>query len=184
MSPFKRMVMLGGMSLVASAAISSGVQAQSLCTGTLRASMVHPLPKPLVVGTERSLQDTANPELAQRFANGLQNAGVTLGDGGNATLSMAVSVVASASGTSVTSGTYKGFEWMSGKPVGTAGAAPGLRSAALSISVIVTDNVAIAQAWIATVDCRVQTDDPGALAEFLGNMIGRTMGQNIDRKAV
>ena len=73
---------------------------------------------------------------------------------------------------------------MSGQTISTSTATPSMRSAALTISAIITDNVAISQSWVATIDCRVQTDDPGALAEFIGNTLGRAVGQNIDRKAI
>ena len=159
--------------------------APSACNGNLRASLVHPLPKPLTVGTSRSIDDVANPELARRFAGGLSKAGLTMVDTGSSTLSIAVSVTAPAGGGSgVTSGYYKGFEWMSGSPTATAGRLPSIRGATLSISAVLTDNTAIAQSWVATIDCRVQTEDPGTLAEFIGNAIGRVVGKDIDSRKI
>jgi hypothetical protein len=165
------------------AAIATGAPARSasVCTGVLRASLVHPMPTPLTIGTERDLDDLANPGLARRFADGLQRAGITLAQPGSATLSVAISVTSRNSG--VASGTFKGFSWMNGAPLSSGKNMPGIRGAALSISAIVTDNTAIAQSWVGTLDCTVQTDDPDTLAEYIGNAIGRTIGKNIDRVA-
>ncbi len=46
------------------------------------------------------------------------------------------------------------------------------------MSVTLVDNVATTQSWVATIECRVQTDDPTALAEDLGLKIGRAFGTN------
>ncbi|MEJ0017945.1 MAG: hypothetical protein WDN25_15540 [Acetobacteraceae bacterium] len=181
MSSSIRAAVLG---FAAATAIGSGAQAQSMCAGVLRASLVHKLPTPLTVGTARNISDTANPELTRRFAEGLRKAGLTLAEQASTTLAIAVSVTAAAGSRGVTSGTYKGFEWMSGQPAATAAPSPGIRSATLSISAILTDNAATAQSWVGTLDCRVQTSDPGALAEFIGRSLGSVIGKDIDRKVI
>ena len=50
--------------------------------------------------------------------------------------------------------------------------------------VILTDDVAVSQSWVATLDCRVQTDDPAVLAEFLGRTIGQAVGKHVERKVI
>jgi hypothetical protein len=162
----------------------SGAHAAGDCPGSLQASLLHRLPTPLTVDSARDIADTANPQLAQRFVNGLQQAGVTVADQGNATLSVAVSVSAPPSGSGIASGTYKGFNWVSGEQLPPGGRVPGMLSATLSISAVLADNAAARQSWLVTINCKVQTDDPGALAEYIGSTIGRVIGQNIDRKAI
>src|SRR5215813_8978286 len=121
-APLRRAAWLATI-LLAATGTWSAAQAQSSCKGVLRASLVHPLPTPLTLSSARNISDTANPELALRFANGLQRAGLSVGETGNATLSIAVSVTAPPGG-GVPSGFYKGFEWMSGKPAGTSTQTP------------------------------------------------------------
>lgn len=184
MSPVSRIALLTCLSLLAGMAWSDALAA-SACVGTLRASMVHPLPKPLTLGAARTIADSPNPGLVRRFVAGLQQAGITVvEEGAAATLSIAVSVTAPAGSPGLTSGFYKGFEWTSGEQIGTSGGVPGIRSTALSISAVVADNKAITQSWVGTIDCRVQTDDPGELAEFIGKSIGLAMGKDVDRKGV
>jgi hypothetical protein len=50
------------------------------------------------------------------------------------------------------------------------------------MSAVLTDNAAITQSWVATIECRVQTDDPGELAEDLGLIIGRAFGTNMQKR--
>jgi hypothetical protein len=179
-----RAALLGALILTGAAAWS-GAQAARDCTGTVQASLLHPLPKPLVVGSQRNLDDATNPQLARRFTDGLQQAGITLGDrGANTTLSVAVSIATPPPDSNIAKGTYKGFNWVSGDQLPPGTRVPGILSATLSISAVLADTTAATQSWVATIDCKVQTDDPGALAQYIGSTIGRVMGQNTDRKVI
>ena len=71
---------------------------------------------------------------------------------------------------------------MSGGRVTAGQRFPGIRSAQLRMSAVLTDNAAISQSWVATIECRVQTDDPGELAEDLGLIIGRAFGTNMQKR--
>ena len=162
-------------------AIASPSLAAGTCAGTIETSLLHPLPRPMVVTAATSVANSANPELTRRFVSGLQQAGVTVGNKGNVTLNIAVSVNAPA-GSTIISGQYQGFEWVSGEPLAIGQTVPGLQSTNLNMSAVLSDNVAITQSWLATIECRVQTDDPGALAEDLGLALGRAFGTNVDRR--
>jgi hypothetical protein len=163
----------------------SSAHAAGTCTGTMQASLLHPLPKPLTVGSARGLADTPNPELSRRFVEGLQKAGVDVTAQGNTTLSIAVSVLAPVSSEAgVATGTYKGLDWTSGLTVTPGQVTSSLRLAKLSLSAVVSDNAEATQSWVETINCTVQTDDPGTLAEFIGSVIGQTIGRNIDQKGV
>ncbi len=156
--------------------------AAGTCAGTIQTSSLHPLPKPMVVSGATSVANSANPELTRRFVQGLQRAGITVAEeDGNVTLNIAVSVTAPR-GSSVKSGQYEGFDWVSGEPIAGGQMVPGIRSTTLALSAVMSDNVAITQSWLATIDCKVRTDDPGALAEDLGYAIGRAVGSDMERK--
>jgi len=158
-------------------------RAASVCSGTMRASLVHPLPAPLVVGASRRITDAPNPELAQRFVAGLREAGVIVSEQPNATLSIAVAV-RTAPRSQIKSGTYNSFEWMNGVLGAPKGQSQGLRTASLSISAVLADKAQSSQSWVATIDCKVQTDDAGELAQFMGETIGRAIGRQIDGRSV
>jgi hypothetical protein len=168
--------------LLTGGAAWSGGHAAGICSGILQTSLLHPLPKPLTVGSQRSIADTTNPQLSQRFADGMQQAGVVLSEQANTTLSVAVSVSAQA-GSGLASGSFKGFDWTSGM-VFADGHTPNIRSSTLTISAVLSDNAAYTQSWVATIGCKVQTDDPGELAQFIGNVLGKVIGQNLDRRTI
>jgi hypothetical protein len=174
-----------GVLLVVLAGAAPSVLAASTCAGTIRSSLVHALPRPMVVmGGVTSIANTTAPELTRRFVDGLRRAGtnIAMADEGNVTLNIAVSVTAPPNASNVISGSYQGFEWVSGGRIEVGQRLPDLRSANLSMSAVLTDNQAATQSWVATVDCRVQTDDPEALAEELGLIIGRAFGTNVQEK--
>ena len=158
--------------------------AASACTGSLATSLIHPLPASLSVTLETSPDDTANPALARQFVAGLRRAGVTVSKQGSVLLSMSVTVVPSAGAAGGVGGTYKGFGWVSGEQAPTPGHGPGIRSANLSMSITLTDTAQSTLSWIASVQCKVQTDDSGAVAEGLGEVIGRSIGKNFDRRPI
>jgi hypothetical protein len=152
------------------------------CSGNLRAALVDPLPKPLILGASKRISDTANPELTRRFVDGLRDAGLTISEQPNATLSIAVSVVPGKS-SRVRGGAYQGFEWMSGAPV-QGDASHDIRSAMLSISATVVDTATASQSWVGTIDCTIRTNDPGGLAEFIGKTIGSAVGRNVSDRRI
>jgi len=165
-------------------AIGSATQTQAAgtCRGKIETSLLHALPRPMVVMSARSMNDSPSREVTRRFVEGLQEAGVAVGDYGNVTLNLATSVTAPRNGSNVVSGRYEGFNWVSGDPVAAGQRIPGLPSTNLSMSVVLADNLANTQSWLATIDCKVETDDPGALAKDLGVLIGRAVGSNQELK--
>jgi hypothetical protein len=139
------------------------------------------MPVPVTVALQTGVDDSVNPTLTRRFVEGLRRAGVTMSQQGNMTLNMAVAIASEASAPAgPISGTYRGFDWVSGEqaPQGQAN----IRSANLTLSVTLSDNAQFTQSWVATAKCVVQTDDSGALAEDIGELIGRNIGQNFDSR--
>lgn len=160
-------------------AFAPAAHAAQYCTGTIGTALLHPLPSPLTVAAERQLEDTANPALSQRFAQGLQSAGVRLGKTGNVTISLSAEVTPPNAATAAPTGparTYSNFDWMSGENV-TPGQHAALQGLQLTLSAQLTDNQTATISWLATINCTIQTNDAGALAEELGQEIGRTIGK-------
>src|SRR5262249_30181335 len=106
--------------MFACAAACANAQAAGSCSGTVRASLVSPLPSPLIVHSDR----VRNPELARKFSSGMKQGGVALSSDGNASLTLVFVVSAPPSGSTVAAGTYRGLDW--------AGEVRGIRSAILS----------------------------------------------------
>ena len=160
--------------LCAAAPLSAALAGQT-CSGSLRTSLIHPLPKPMTVTLQPAVQDSANPQLTQQFANGLQSAGVALSPQGNMTLNLAVSLTAAPSAPAgAVSGRFKGFDWVSGEPV--PGQSVTLTSANLTLGVTLADNAQSTQSWIASLTCVVRGNDSAALARELGEIVGRSIG--------
>jgi hypothetical protein len=47
-----------------------------------------------------------------------------------------------------------------------------------------TDTAQSTLSWVATLQCVVKTDSSANVAEDLGEVIGRSLGQNVERKAI
>jgi hypothetical protein len=165
--------------------VSSIAHADDVCSGSVTGSVLAPLHKPIVVSVVTPVNEMANPALVQRFLDGVKAVGVTVANSGpgNAVLDMTISVSPpNADGSGVAAGPYKGFGWMSGEP--TSGrAAPRLLGSALSLDVEVTDVASKSLAWIGSLKCTVRGDDPAALAEGLGKIVGRSLGNSIDKRS-
>src|SRR5215471_12442015 len=109
-----RAVWVSGVMLVAIAA-GPPVEAADTCVGTIVTSLLHPLPRSMVVmGADISIASSTTPELTRRFVDGLRQAGVTVADEGNVTLNITVSVTAPSTTSNIVSGRYRGFEWVKG----------------------------------------------------------------------
>ena len=168
---------LGSASLLTAIPIAKGAQT---CTGTIRTSSIHPVTKGATITSSRGLQDTANPDLSSRFMEGVRRSGVRTGNSGGAVLTLSAEVVAPSGAHVIQSGRHSGFsnfDWMQRLP-SSPEHTPLLRGATLTMSVQVSDKSSSSIAWIANVHCRVTTDDPGALAEELGMLIGSSLGKN------
>jgi hypothetical protein len=160
--------------------VVSGAYAAGACSGTITASLAHSLPVPLIVALQTHVDGSTNPSLVQRFVDGLRRGGISLSREGNVTLRLALSLGAPlrASGTMI-SGSYKAFEWATEEQTSAPQAQRHIRADLLSLSATLVDNVEQTQSWVASIQCVVQTDDSGALAEDIGEIIGHDIGQTI-----
>ncbi len=161
---------------------ASSAHAAGVCSnGTIGTSLLHPLPATIVIAMQEPVDNAPNPTLAQRFVSGLQSTGIAVSQQGNMTLSLAVSLAAPKPGG--VSGKYKGFDWVVGMP--RPGQEPrSVLGAKLSLSATLTDSRYSTQSWLMTIQCVVQTDDSGALAQDIGALIARNIGQHFTKKPI
>jgi hypothetical protein len=54
----------------------------------------------------------------------------------------------------------------------------------VDVTVYARDKASGSLAWIGTITCKIQTDDVSALAEGLGEIVGRSLGLSIPRKSL
>jgi hypothetical protein len=162
-----------GLAALAAIDLSSSAWADRSCAGKLDGSSLQPLANPIVVFFETPAGSTANPGLAQRFIDGLQSAGVSVAQEGqaNTRLSMTFSVTG---GAGTPAGNYSDFSWVRGE------AAPGegpwnIRGATLSVSVEATNSASQSLTWIGSLTCTIAAADPNVLAQDLGNIVGGSL---------
>jgi hypothetical protein len=153
-------------------------QPARVCSGTLSASPLRPVAKPLVVALDHPIDSVANPGLAKAFLDGVQSAGPTVVSKGQGTTNLDLSFLMRSTGG--TTGTYRNLNWMRSQ------AAPEriqsvLRGSHIEVTIYAHDASSRALTWTGTISCTIQTDDVTALAEGLGEIVGRSLGQTIPK---
>ena len=164
--------------------LSPAARADNVCAGNIATTVLQALRTPITISVETPISSDANPQLGQRFLAGVQNAGVAVTPAGQGTtlLDMTFQVTPSASGGGPAAGAYRDFSWVSGEQ------APGggqftIAGATVSVSVEATDIASQSLAWIGTITCTIKVNDPGAVADDLGTVIGRWLGRPTEGKA-
>ena len=170
--------------------------ADGSCAGTYYASSLAPLPAPLVVGLQVLDDSSRNLALAARFKNGLSSAGVATA--GTATARMHVSVSLFGGGSGGGGGDAGGgnrsdndadggFAWDNGginqqlpdetRPTFLNNAPKEPQS--LYLRAELRRPGADRVAWVAVLQCTVQTDDREQLAYDLGALLGPAVGKSV-----
>jgi hypothetical protein len=165
----------GGGVLLSVAACTSGAVAGQTCPGTYQSSALSSLPATPSIQIQIVNQTPTNQRLAARFAAGLQSAGVAVSNQGNVVLNL-VFTVGKPSGAARP---YQDFGWADN--LAAAGFGPGTT---LNMTAQVTDVASAQIDWISSLSCTIQTDDPGTLAEYLGSVVGRSLGQSTDNGTI
>jgi hypothetical protein len=171
-------IALAGCCLLATAAPAL---ADNICAGTLTGSNLQALRSPVMASVNQPVTDDVNPALMQQFLNGVQAAGVSMAPAGkgNTLLDMTFTVTP-ASGAA--SGTFRGFAWMTGMQA-PGGASSALQGAVISASIEATDLTSQSLAWIGSIKCTIRTNDPNAVAEHLGELVGHSLGRSIQQQS-
>ena len=174
-----------------------GAGAMDSCRGQWSAAALSPLPQPTVAPVALFGSSTANSQLAQAFAQGLNGGGLATGGAANVRLSVSYSTMGGGGGgLGRTRDSYDQWgaqnQWagmaggvsieMPGMP--RFGAAPGPTPQTLMLRAELRAMATGLPLWIATMQCQVQTADPQRLATDIGTLIGQSAGKEIAQTAM
>lgn len=160
------------------------------CSGSYSATLLHPLPARLVVGLVISDDSPRNLELAARFKDGLQRAGIAVGGAAN----VQMRVIASVSGRDDDLGAAPRSDsasswWNGGADQQLPGESRfgGNRQSSgpvtLRLRVEIRRSATDPVAWAATLRCTMRGDDERQLAYDIGTVIGGAVGRRVERKS-
>jgi hypothetical protein len=167
--------------VVSLAAVAPSAWALDVCTGVYSGGALHPLPSPAVVQFQSMLNSQELIALQDRFLTGLRRAGISFD--GTPTLQMNVTAAVTPPNAAVAAppqtGSYTGFGWAGDTSANAASVIGGT----LNMSLTLTNATTYETNWVGTVSCTVQTNDKPLLAEEIGELLGRSFGQNfIERR--
>jgi hypothetical protein len=159
--------------LVGPALVGPALAGQA-CDGAIQASALQTLPSPLVVAVQDPRNNAQSKTVVASFEDGLRAGGVTVRPDGASVLHLTF-LVSTANGGQQHQ--YADFSWASA-PEAASGPPPTLTvTAGLSTRGLAT------LIWVASVECKVKTRDPLALAQELGQLVGQVLGQHLDQKS-
>jgi hypothetical protein len=166
--------------------------AMGSCSGTYSATLLRPLPAPLVVGLLVRDDSPRNIDLAAQFTAGLQRAGIAATGAANAQLSLAVtrSDAGGSGGAAPVAPSDNAFSWWNGgmdpqSPDESrfGGNRPPPGPATLYLRAEIRPSPADPVAWVATLQCTLQGSDDRQLAFDLGTVIGGAIGRRVEQTA-
>lgn len=156
-------------------------QALQSCTGIYEGAALDTIPTPNVVQYDVGAETQTATAIANRFLAGMQAAGVVFSGQPTTQLNVTAAVTpptGANGGTPPAPGTYTGFGWAAQSGAGAAS----IIGASLSMSFTLTNIQTASLDWSGDVSCIIQTDDRGLLAEQIGQVIGRALGQNFIKR--
>ena len=169
------------LTILALIVLPPSTRAEPSCTGYLNGSVLRPLSQPVAMSLAPSAAADPNPALVQRFLDGVWKTGIsTVLDGSeNTILDLSFSVRDPGAGApGPASGTYKGFNWLVGQPA-PSGSGQTIRGTTVLMTAEAIDAASQSLGWVGSLRCTVQVNDGGALAEDLGEVIGRSLGKSL-----
>ena len=140
------------------------------CSGGYNTSTMQTVPLPMTVSFASAPE---NPAIASRFTAAMQAAGALVNPSSPLQLNLLFTISTPANGPQ--QGTvYNNFNWASQR-----GSFADLGASTVSLTAQVMDTNSYGYVWIASIQCVVQGNDAGAVADELGNLVGRTLGREI-----
>ncbi|CAH2602933.1 conserved protein of unknown function [Rhodovastum atsumiense] len=179
----------GALVLVLGSWLAQPAWALQSCTGSYSATLLRPLPRPLVVGLLVRDDSPRNRDLAERFRAGLRHAGVAVAGRPSAQLSIIATFTgAAAPAAAPTVEASPGFSWMGGgidrqaPEKGRLGGEPRATGpVTLMLRADVRPDPAQPVAWTASLQCTRRDRDDRRLAYEIGTVIGRAIGRRAER---
>jgi hypothetical protein len=178
-----------GLALLACLAASPG-RAMESCSGSYAATLLHKLPKPLVVGLVIQDDSPRNIDLAARFTAGLQRAGIAVGGAASMQLSLLVTITGRGGPDDAAPPPDSAFTWWNGgidQQLPEQSRFGGVRQnpgpATLRLRAELRRSLADPVAWVATLQCAMQGSDERQLAYDIGTVIGGAIGRRVERKS-
>ncbi len=189
--------------LLLAATASAG--AMESCTGQYSATSLQPLPQPAVIALDLHSSTPVNASLGQAFTRGMREAGVRVSGAPTARISVTWQAVGQGagnpSGTGLGTGGGTGWQtWSGGARGGLQGGmsaalpdfpdarmfrpSQSAQSALLMLRAEVRKVGSQSVAWVATVQCTVQSADSELLAHQLGRLLGGAIGRRVSQGSV
>lgn len=165
--------------------------AMDSCSGSYAATLLHPLPAPLVVGLVLSDDSPRNVDLAARFKAGLRRAGIAVTGTANVQLTLRVTMTGrdGLDDAAPAPPSDPGFSWGNGgtdpqlpgeSQFGRSRPAPGPVTVRLRAEI--RRSPADPVAWVATLQCARNGSDDRQLAYDIGTVLGGAIGRRVGRK--
>jgi hypothetical protein len=177
------------LAMVAVAAAHPG-WAMGSCSGTYAATLLRPLPAPLVVGLVLRDDSPRNVDLASRFTAGMQQAGIAVTGVANMQLTLVVTLSDNSGfGDAAPAPQSDGsFGWWNGgvdRQLPDASRFGGSRQTPGPVTVRLRaelrPSLADPVAWVATLRCTMQGSDERQLAYDIGTVIGGAIGRRVEQ---
>ncbi len=147
--------------------------AADTCTGTYSASLIHPIQSHGVM-----LPDIRRPDLSDlrnRFLAGLHRGGIAASDQSTTRLGFVAIAIPAPNSVSRLPGSMRGLGWA----LDTEQSADSVMAATLLVSVNLTNTQTYEIGWVFTLECKIQTEDRGAVVERIGELVGRSAGKEV-----
>jgi hypothetical protein len=170
-------------------AVAPAARAMGSCDGTWSANALRPLPDPLVVHLVVADDSPNNLDLAARFNDGLQRAGVAVGGTPTAQLRLMVSLDGGL-GETASVRVDDSFGWTGGgsgvqrqKPAESQFGRPqqGAAPVIVQLRAELRPGANAPVAWVATLRCTRQDGDDRRLAYDIGTLLGGGLGRRVDQ---
>jgi hypothetical protein len=166
------------MRLAAAAALLAGLAGPAMagqaCDGAIEASSLQTLPTPLAIAFTDPRNTAKSKIVTASFEDGLRAGGVTVQPDAADVLHLAF-IITTADGGQTHE--YSDFSWTAA-PGAAAGPPP-----TLTVTAGLTVKGQPTLIWVASLACKIKTQDPTVLAQELGQVIGEVLGKQLDQKS-
>ncbi len=140
------------------------------CKGTFMTSVMQPIPLPAKIALADAPE---NPALADHFLAGLRAGGAEVDPASPFKLGLLFTIATPSSGP-LQGTTYNNFNWAD-----NGGTLVDINASTVNITANLVDSNSAAYVWIASAQCIIKVRDGAEVATELGNLIGRTLGRNV-----